>query len=98
MFLFYCHNFITQHSVKQFLQGSINRPSNHRFNINMMLHLRFIQMNNDVMITDDLMNGVRIGLTYNYTSRPSDNPSFSTHTKLGIAQQLEKCLMTGIVL
>ena len=46
----------------------------------------------------NLTNGVRIGITDDYPSRPSnDNPSFSISKKIDIVQQLEKWLKTGIV-
>ena len=48
---------------------------------------------------DNLIKGARIGLTENYPPRLSNNnPSFSVSEKIGIAQQLEKWLKTGIVL
>ena len=95
-----------QQSIWNQLRRSINGLSNHKFSIkkyniqqydtafkNYPNKPRYLQHRNN------LLNWVNIGLTEKYPPRLSNNnPSFSISEKIGIAQQLEKWLKTGIVL
>ena len=88
------------------LRKSIKKLSNHKFGIKPYdishydkAFMNYPEKSRYLKHRYNLTNGIRIGLTDDYPTRLSNNnPSFSIAEKIGIAQQLEKWLKTGIVL